>query len=80
MDIVFPEKLHDLLQGVIVCAREEGQPGRFCQQAALAVVDPQAKVAYLVDDRVIRRAHQIAIHLARSRQEVVAHHFDRDRI
>src|SRR5262249_14380387 len=50
------------------------------EEPRLAVVDAEAEVVHLVDDRVVRRPNEIPVHLPRAREEVVVDHLDGDRI
>ena len=80
VDVVLAQVLDHLVQRVVVAAREHGEPRRLGHHPQLAVVEREAEVVDLVDDRVVRRPDEVPVHLPRAREQVVVDDLDGDRI
>ena len=74
------DEFHGFLESVVIAAGEDGQAGCFGQQAAVLVINAEAKVADFIDDGGIGGAHEVAFHLPRRREVIIMYDLDGDRI
>ena len=80
MDIVIAEEFDHFVQPVIITAGKHGQARRLGQQPAFPVIQAEAEIMHLVYQGAVGGAHQVAVHLARRRQQVIVYYFYRDGI